>query len=194
VEDAMVSLKTCRLLIRDHLPGDLSGLHSLLSDADVMRYLPEIRCTSLGESEANLRQAIDQAARADRTKYFLAILERHSGAYVGEIGFTIVSPGLGQLGYFIHRSFWGKGYTTEAAAAVIDLAFGVVLLHKLVTGCLAENCASESVMVKCGFRREALLRQHVRHEGVWKDRVQYGMLRSEWTGLERRLVGETPNA
>ncbi len=182
----MISVPTARLLVRDHLPSDLADLHSLLSDAEVMRYLPDIRCDSRAESQANLREAMEEAASPDRRKYFLAMVQRDSGAYVGEVGFTVTAPGVGHLGYFIHRCFWGKGYATEAVTAVVGLAFDVVSLHKIVTGCLAENVASERVMRKCGFRREALLRQHVEHEGVWKDRVEYGMLRSEWLASGRQ--------
>ena len=182
----MIRLETARLEIRDHLESDLADLHRLLTDGRAMRYLPDIQCASLAQSEANLREALDQARRTDRTKYYLAIIEKDSGRYVGEIGVTIVEVGIGRLGYFINREFWGRGYVTEAVHAVLSLSFGVLSLHKVVTGCLTENAASERVMVKSGMHREAYLREQVRHEGVWKDRVEYAMLRTDWVALAQR--------
>jgi ribosomal-protein-alanine N-acetyltransferase len=176
----MIVLETDRLRVRDHLESDLADLHRLLSDGDVMRYLPGIRCVSLAQSERNLREALEQARRADRTKYYFALAEKNSDRYVGEVGVTIVEPGLGGLGYFIHREFWGRGYVTEAVRAVLRLCFETLRLHKVASGCLTENAASERVMVKAGLRKEACLREHVCHEGVWKDRVEYGLLRTEW--------------
>jgi ribosomal-protein-alanine N-acetyltransferase len=55
------------------------------------------------------------------------------------------------MAYFIHKKFWGNGYTAEAAKRVIDFAFENVGLHKIITGCLKENAAFEKIMKKCGM-------------------------------------------
>jgi len=182
----MICLEAPRLLIRDHLESDLADLHVLLSDPEAMRYLPDIHCASLAQSMENLRTALQETHRSDRTKYYLAVLEKDSGTYVGEVGVTIVACGLGQLGYFVLRKHWGKGYVTEAAQALLAYSFGTLGLHKISSGCLLENAASERVMIRCGMRKEAHLRAHVWHEGAWKDRVEYGVLRQEWAAPSPR--------
>ena len=53
----------------------------------------------------------------------------------------------------------GKGYATEALAAVIDIARGVDLV-RLYALCHLENPASWRVLEKCGFAREGILRRH----------------------------------
>jgi len=88
--------------------------------------------------------------------------------------------GVAKLGYFYLPRYWGKGYATEAMKAVLQFAFETLGLHKIITGCLKENSRSERVMIKCGMRKEAELLQHVRHEGKWKDRLEYGLLKDQW--------------
>ena len=72
------------------------------------------------------------------TLYFLSkvyntpidIIKKETEDYVGAVGFTILEKndfgGNAELGYFILKDFWGKGYATEAAQRVIDFAFQVV--------------------------------------------------------------------
>ena len=90
------------------------------------------------------------------------------------------------MAYFIHKKFWGNGYTAEAAKRVIDFAFENVGLHKIITGCLKENAASEKIMKKCGMIKEAEKIQHIWHEDKWKDRVEYRLLREEWKLITRQ--------
>ena len=87
----MEMLRTSRLLIRDHKRSDLKALHRLVHDRQVMKYLPEVFSDTIAKSKQNLNMAIKEAARKDRKKYFLAVIEKQSNKYVGEIGFTVNS-------------------------------------------------------------------------------------------------------
>lgn len=177
----MIRLETERLIIRDHVMEDLKDHHRLMSDIEVMSYIQDIMTHSLEESKENLQFSIMESKQVNRKCYFFAILEKESEKFVGSIGFTILdrSEGAGnaELGYFILRDFWGKGYTTEAAKAVIELGFETVQLHKITSGCNAENIGSENIMIKLGMEKEAHLKKHVLHNGEWKDRVTYGLLK-----------------
>jgi len=180
----VIYLETKHLLIRDHIADDLQAFHALVSDRAVMRYLPDIYCASIEDSRHNLQTSIAEIRAEHRTKYFFAILERSSEQFVGAIGLLLrpepTRHSRGNLGYFIHKKFWNKGYTTEAAKAVLHFGFEELGLHKVTCGCLSENAGSEAVMKKCGMIKEAELVQHSYHEGQWKDRVMYRLLKSEW--------------
>jgi RimJ/RimL family protein N-acetyltransferase len=70
------------------------------------------------------------------------------------IGFCGVDPrkdGV-ELGYWLGVKYWGKGYATEAARAVIDHAFETGGHDKLVSGARVSNPASRRVLEKCGFQ------------------------------------------
>jgi len=185
----MIKLNTERLIIRDHKEDDLESHHKLMSNDKVMRFIQDIQTHSFEESTQNLAYCIEESIKGDRQCYFFAIVEKSTSDHVGSIGFTILDfdeqRKKAELGYFIHEKYWGIGYTSEAVKAVIQYAFDTLDLHKLVTGCNAENLNSEKIMLKHGFQKEAHLRQHVFHEGLWKDRVEYGMLKKDWMNHAR---------
>jgi len=57
-----------------------------------------------------------------------------------------------EIGYWLGVPFWGKGYATEAARAVIDHAFGELGYDTLLAGARVSNPASRRVLQKCGFQ------------------------------------------
>src|SRR5713101_7687747 len=57
-----------------------------------------------------------------------------------------------EIGYWLGVPFWGKGYATEAARAVIDHAFGELGYDTLLAGARVSNPASRRVLEKCGFQ------------------------------------------
>ncbi len=177
----MIEISTERLFIRDHKPEDIREYHRLISDPEVMFFLPDLLSTSLLFSQKSLDEAITESAMGkERTKYFFAIFLK-TGEYVGEIGYTVTSKDRENgksvhLGYFSLKVYWGKGIMSEAVKAVVDYAFGRGNVVKVETGCLAGNKGSEKVMIKAGFIREAYKKSHQFLGGKWMDRVEYGLV------------------
>ena len=182
----MIHIKTERLYFRDHKKSDLPGIHSLISDKLNMLFLDDIKTNSITESKLNLDEAVKESlSGSKRTKYFFGIFT-HENVYVGEAGFTVLNANtdntekLAELGYFIKKEFWNKGYTSEAVEAVIAFAFREAGIIKLVTGCVVENIYSERIMIKHGFEREAYKKKHCFINGKWMDRVEYGLLKENY--------------
>jgi|GEM_PF-598538 len=173
----MVYLETDRLVIRDLRASDLEYHHALISNDEVMYYIQDIQCHSLKESQDNLEFCITESKLPDRKHYFLGIFLKDE-THVGSIGFTILEKGdsgNAELGYFIHKKFWNKGYTSEAAKCVIDFGFKKVRLKKFTTGCVYDNDKSEAIMKKMGMYKEAHKKDHIYIDGKWRDRVEYGL-------------------
>lgn len=172
-----IKLETERLIVRENRWEDLEDLHRLLSGPE-MHFLQDIRSENKADSEENLRVSTTEACKTDREKYFLAIEEKETGAFVGQIGFTVLEkyPGghISEMGYFILEEFWGKGYVTEAAKAVLKFAFQETNCHKMLIGCNVKNTASENIMKKLGAKKEAHFESHQYLDGKWCDRVVYG--------------------
>ena len=180
----MIILETIRLIIRDHIKDDLLDLYDLLSRKVEMYYLPELYVDTIEAAKENIEVSIQEQSKNGRTKYYFAIIDKGTKKYVGEIGFTIEKNtnqgSLADLGYFIKKEYWGKGITTEAGKKVIDFGFDELDIWKYKTGCLKENIGSEKVMKKLGFIKEGELRKHQYHNNMWKDRLEYGLLRDDW--------------
>ena len=183
----MINLLTDRLVIRDYLINDLDNHHKLLSDEKVMYYLQDIRTNTIEESKENLLRVIFDQKSSDRKFYHFAVESRDNGEFIGGIGYTVLSNTpfgkLVNVGYFIFEKFWNRGFTTEALKRVIEFAFNESNVYRIHTGCLKENKYSEMVMKKCGFIKEAEFFEYVFHDGKFKDRVEYRLLKKEWQKL-----------
>ena len=183
----MIKLKTTRLIIRDPSATDIHGWHRLMSDPKTMYYLDDIMTSTLEESRKNLEIAIAESQNPNRKKYFLTIEHGNTGNFIGTVGYTVTNEiPLGKfvgLGYFILPEFHGQGYMTEAVKEVVRFAFEDNGVYRISTGCLSENRASERVMQKCGFIKEAEFKSFVWHDGAIKDRVEYRLLKDEWNVL-----------
>ena len=86
-----------------------------------------------------------------------------------------------ELGYELHRSYWGKGIMTEVLAPVLAYGFDDILLNRVEACPLAENAASNALLLKLGFKHEGSLRQRVFFRGQFVDQYYYSLLKSEWS-------------
>ncbi|MEM8743590.1 MAG: GNAT family N-acetyltransferase [Pseudomonadota bacterium] len=80
------------------------------------------------------------------------ITRKNDHAIVGSAGFGVGDTGEHEVGYWIGEPFWGNGYATEAARAVIDYAFANRPIPLLNSRCRVVNEGSRRVLVKCGFQ------------------------------------------
>jgi RimJ/RimL family protein N-acetyltransferase len=123
-------------------------------------------------------QAREQAAGRE---YTYAVTSSDDGTLVGAIGMRPIATEHGNLGFWIGRPYWGRGYATAAARAVIALAFGLLDIDALTAAYLARNPASGRVMEKCGM---SLLGTEKRdHRGVHEEFCVRGITREDWERL-----------
>jgi RimJ/RimL family protein N-acetyltransferase/ubiquinone/menaquinone biosynthesis C-methylase UbiE len=110
-----------------------------------------------------------------------AIVRRDSGELCGAIGLGIDKVNHNaELGYWIGKPYWGQGYCTEAAKAVLQYGFEVMGLHRIHSIHFSHNPASGRVMQKIGMSYEGFRAQHTRKWGKFLDIVLYGILKSDW--------------
>lgn len=110
-----------------------------------------------------------------------AITLRTSGALIGAISLLDISRrhASAELGYWIGRPYWGQGYCTEAARAVVDYGFRVLGLNRIHASHFTRNPASGRVLQKIGMTHEGHRRQAVERWGVFEDLEEYAILRSD---------------
>jgi [ribosomal protein S5]-alanine N-acetyltransferase len=122
------------------------------SDPDVTRYLGWPRHRSLADTEAFLKFSSEEWERWPGGPY--VIRQRNTGALIGATGLGFESQSMAVTGYVFAKDAWGKGYATEALAAVVDIARRIELAQ-LYALCHPEHQASWRVLEKCGFTRDA---------------------------------------
>ena len=102
------------------------------------------------------------------------------GQLVGAIGLRVEAEhARAEIGYWIGVPFWGRGYATEAAAAVVRFGFEEQSLNRIFAQVFSRNRPSARVLEKAGFRHEGTLRQHLRKWGELVDLECYGILRQD---------------
>jgi RimJ/RimL family protein N-acetyltransferase len=103
---------------------------------------------------------------------------------IGMMGLEAGSDGKAELGYWLGQPYWGKGFATEAAQALIDAAFTWSELGEIGAGVFLSNPASRHVLEKCGFQYDGLglCKAPARGGSVSADR--FVLTRRTWAGLK----------
>lgn len=110
----------------------------------------------------------------------LAVTRGADGLLVGAIGLRVErAHDRAELGYWIGKPYWGRGYATEAARALVHYGFDSLRLHRIYARHLTRNPASGRVLRKIGMTHEGHRRQHEKKWGVREDDELYGMLRDD---------------
>lgn len=161
-----IFLETPRLILRQFTYDDVNNLVALDSDPDVMRYINGgIASSPEAIADKFLPYAMSYYER-DECLGFWAMVEKQSQEFMGwiflrpEVDFELLQQldlaesDAVELGYRIRQQNWGKGYTTEAARALIDKSFTESAIAKIVAWALIENEASTRVMEKVGLKLE----------------------------------------
>ena len=157
---------------------DASGLYSYAKDPEVGPRAGWKPHESIEESREIIRNVFMPHA-------VWAIREKESGRIVGSIGLEpdrrredVSSK---EMGYSLGREFWGRGYMTEAAVAVMDYGFRDYNLTDMAICTSPDNKRSQRVIEKCGFKFEGRQRRGYRiYDGSDRDNMVYSILREEW--------------
>lgn len=92
----------------------------------------------------------------------------------------VKSSNQGEVGYWVGRKYWGKGYASEATQALIAYGFGHLNLNRIYGRYLTMNPASQKVMEKNGMTFEGVLKEAVFKDGTYHDVGYMALLRNQW--------------
>jgi RimJ/RimL family protein N-acetyltransferase len=178
-------VETARLLLRPIDPAsDVDALHAYQSLPEVCRYIPYEPRTR-GEVAARLadpakvRSTLTEPGQAIN----LAVEIKETGLVAGDVMIFWSDETNAEIGYVIHPDCQGKGIATEAAAALLRLAFDAeqgLGVHRVVARIDQRNPASGAVLTKIGMRQEAILVENEWFKGEWGTEVDFAILDREW--------------
>jgi ribosomal-protein-alanine N-acetyltransferase len=170
-------LQTERLTLRAHALSDIPALIPLIGAREVAATTLRIP-HPYTESDARDFIAATQEDFSSGSGLRLGIVLRASDTLCGGVGLRIKADHRrAELGYWIGVPYWGNGYATEAARAVVKYGFETLGLHRIFASHFANNPASARVLRKIGMRHEGSLRAHILKWGEFLDLEMYGMVR-----------------
>ena len=147
-------LKTERLVLRKPVLADATRMSDLMSDPDITRmtatipypFIPLAAEFWIMRQKSNWERGLS---------YGYAITE-NGGDIMGVMDLFTNGDGDREIGYWLGKPYWGKGYITEAARAIIDEAFARFEIDYIDAGYFYDNPASGRVLDKLGFERKEM--------------------------------------
>jgi len=161
------SLESPRLIIRPFIPADEAPYVNTHMDPAVNIYLP----VRTAEQYSELLQ--QSMTNPDAALNRWAIIERETGNFMGSCLLREFNAGddtVIELGYSLATPYWGKGYATEMANLLVDYAFTIPQIQKVVAVTDQENKGWQMVLLKSGFSDQGLVD---RYEGLILSYFEY---------------------
>ena len=118
----------------------------------------------------------------EKTSYAFGIVLRQSGEVIGVVDLSPVNwPNRNaELGCWLGKRYWGKGYMSEAVNLILKFGFGELKLHRIYAWVFEGNIGSQKMLEKTGFKPEGLLRHSQYKRRRWHNELVYGILRGEF--------------
>jgi len=164
------------LFLRDFRSSDLTDEYQRwLSDAEVIRYIDSrFRPPSRESLEGYLRKV-----QSDERTLFFAMVAKDAGRLIGTVKLGPIHPvhRYADLGILIgDKSYWRRGFATEAIALTTRFAFDRLNLHKVTANCYAPNLGSLAAFQKVGFVLEGRRLSHCFLDGEYVDFLHFGIV------------------
>ncbi len=160
---------------RDDLPRYVQWF----ADPEIRRHLGRYLPFSMAQEERWYESLLE---RLERREDVLLAMETIQGVHIGSIGLHRIDwkNRSAELGIVIgEKSYWDRGYGTDAAQTMLGLAFREMNLHRVFLRVDADNARGIRCYEKAGFQREGTLRDAAYREGAYCDQHVMSILQSE---------------
>ena len=174
--------ETERLILRHVVPDDFEALFAYQSRPDVAQHLLWGPRTGEEVRTALALKVASTSITSEGDVLALAIVRKDTGTMIGDAILQLVSTEhrTVELGYIIHPDHQGRGFATEASAALLRHAFEHLRSHRVIGRVEVRHTASARVLEKLGMRREAYFVENEFVKGEWQSELVYAILDREW--------------
>lgn len=169
-------LVTERLVLREMTMDDADVTFFLRSDAEVIKYVDRAPAQSVDEAKAFIQMVADN--RTKNTGISWAITLKGDDKMIGNVAlWRLDLPNYrAEIGYVLHPEQQGKGIMLEAAEAIIHYGFYEMQLHSIEANINPGNIASQRLLERIGFEKEAYFKENYYYDGRFLDSAIYSLL------------------
>lgn len=170
-------LLTPRLVLRPFAPGDEAAFAEAWADP---AWTAHLLSEPMGPAE--VADWVRRRSQGPVDGRMLGLVVEHEGVVVGDVMLVLQGTGLteGEIGWSVLPGHQGRGFATEAAEALLRLAFGQLGLRRVVANLDARNRASAALAERLGMRLESRRLGDWWSKGRWTDSLEYALLAEEW--------------
>jgi ribosomal-protein-alanine N-acetyltransferase len=174
------NIETNRLFLRRIDNNDVNEVLALRGNPAIMKYIP--RPLAKSKEDALEHIAMINEKIENNTGINWGITLKGNSKIIGIIGHYRIQPEnhRAEIGYMSLPEYNGKGYITEAIKEVVAYGFEQLKLHSIEAVIDPDNIASERVLQKNGFVKEAHIRENELWDGKFWDTVIYSLLKNDF--------------
>ncbi|MGI6239474.1 MAG: GNAT family N-acetyltransferase [Christensenellales bacterium] len=174
-------IETQRLRLRRLMMRDAADVYAYSRDPLVAEHVLWDAHKSIMETRGYIRYMLKKYRAGEPASWGIAKLD--DDKVIGTIGFMWIQPenAAAEVGYSLARAEWNKGYMTEALNALIAHGLNDMGLNRIEAMHETSNPASGAVMLKCGMKREGLLRSRLINKGKFVDVELYAITKGDVT-------------
>ena len=187
MEPLELPLTTDRLRLRSYRDSDAEAHLPIYSREDVSRFLLQDPWTA-EVAETEIAKRLPRTGLETESRALALVIETADGLdslegsrVIGDIALWLEdgSDEKAEIGWILDPAASGHGFATEAAIAVLNVAFDHYGLHRVFAQMDSRNTASAKLARRIGMREEAHLRKDWWSKGEWTDTLIFGMLASD---------------
>lgn len=169
-------VQTERLILRRITNEDVNEVFELRSNPETMKYIPRPLVKNNDDALEHIAMIEEKIVTNIGINWGITLKENPK--LLGIIGFYRMQPEnyRAEIGYMLLPEFHGKGIIPEAVTELVKFGFNNLKLHSIEAVIDPDNLASEKVLEKCGFIKEAHLKEAEFWEGQFLDKVIYSLL------------------
>jgi ribosomal-protein-alanine N-acetyltransferase len=170
------NLETERLYLRRVAKEDVNEIFALRSNKETMKYIPRPLVKTEEDALAHIAMIDEKIENNEGINW--AITLKNDPKLIGLIGHYRIKPEhfRAEIGYMLLPEYHGKGIIAEAIKETVKYGFEIMKLHSIEAVIDPENLASEKVLQKSGFVKEAHFKENEYYEGRFLDSVIYSVL------------------
>ena len=176
-------IETKRLYLRQLNKNDFNSIMEILGDGKTMYAYEHAFSKEEGMSWLN-----NQFIRYEKYGFGLwAVILKGTDKLIGQCGITMQNTGdreVHEVGYLFNRSYWHKGYATEAASACRNYAFDVLSVNEVCTIIRTNNLASINTAIRSGMLARGQIVKH--YYGMDMPHIIFSINRKEYNKLTHK--------
>jgi len=180
-ESKVVFLKGKSVNLRPVFKSDLPQIVRWINDPEVRNFLN----AHLPQSEQDEERWLENLSKNKDTDLVL-VIETTEGRVIGLMGLHKINwrDRVAITGALIgEKEYWGKGFGSDAKITLLNYAFNVLNLRKICSGVISYNKRRLSYSIKCGYKEEGILKEHIFRNGQYWDVIQLAIFREDFISV-----------